>query len=63
MHEGTFCVIPRAESSGARGYSEGVVIMLVVVKARTLLSSSGVLCRKDGFDVLRCLRVSMGSSL
>ena len=30
MHEGAFGVSRRAESSGVRGYAEGVVIMLVV---------------------------------
>ena len=41
MYDGAFCVNPRAESTGVRGYAEGVVIMLAVVRAWTLLSSSG----------------------
>lgn len=41
MHEGAFRVIRRAESTGVRGYAEGVVIMLVVIRGWTLLSSSG----------------------
>ena len=41
MHEGAFCVIRRRESTGVQGFAEGVVVMLVVVRGWTLLSSSG----------------------
>ena len=41
MHEGAFGVFRRAESTGVRGYAEGVVVILVVVTGWTLLSSSG----------------------
>ena len=41
MDEGAFRVTRRAESAGARGYAEGVVIMMLVVRGWTLLNSSG----------------------